>query len=83
MGSALHRSLVTAQEQQARQEAQLQATRNALLAAISHDYRTPLATIMGSASALQDQGDRMDGVQRQALAAGTCRPRKRRRLARD
>jgi two-component system sensor histidine kinase KdpD len=61
---------MAAQEQQAREQAQLQATRNALLAAISHDYRTPLATIMGSASALQEQGDRMDGAQRQRLAAG-------------
>lgn len=70
MGSALHRSLITAQEQQAREQAQLQATRNALLAAISHDYRTPLATIMGAASALQEQGERMDGPQRSRLAAG-------------
>ena len=70
MGSALHRSLIAAQEQQARDQAQLQATRNALLAAISHDYRTPLATIMGAASALQEQGERMDGAQRQRLAAG-------------
>ncbi|MGL4809713.1 MAG: sensor histidine kinase, partial [Giesbergeria sp.] len=70
MGSALHRSLMAAQEQQARDQAQLQATRNALLAAISHDYRTPLATIMGAASALQEQGERMDGAQRQRLAAG-------------
>jgi two-component system, OmpR family, sensor histidine kinase KdpD len=70
MGSALHRSLMAAQEQQAREQAQLQATRNALLAAISHDYRTPLATIMGAASALQEQSERMDGAQRQRLAAG-------------
>lgn len=70
MGSALHRSLMAAQEQQARDQAQLQETRNALLAAISHDYRTPLATIMGSASALQEQGERMDNAQRQLLAAG-------------
>ena len=70
MGSALHRSLISRQEQQAREQAQLQATRNALLAAISHDYRTPLATIMGAASALQEQGDRMDAMQRQRLAAG-------------
>ena len=68
MGSALQRSLIAAQEQQAREEAQLQATRNALLAAISHDYRTPLATIMGAASALQQQGDRLDVKQRQQLA---------------
>lgn len=70
MGSALHRSLMAAQEQQSRERAQQQATRNALLAAIAHDYRTPLATIMGAASALQEQGDRMDGAQRQRLAAG-------------
>lgn len=70
MGSALQRSLISAQEQEAREEAKLQATRNAMLAAISHDYRTPLATIMGAASALQEQGDRMDGMQRQRLAAG-------------
>lgn len=70
MGSALHRSLMAAQEQQAREQVQLEATRNALLAAIAHDYRTPLATIMGAASALQDQGDRMDSTQRRRLAAG-------------
>ncbi len=70
MGSALHRSLMTAREQQLREQAQLQATRNALLAAISHDYRTPLATIMGAASALQAQGDRMDAAQRHRLATG-------------
>lgn len=69
MGSALHRSLIVAQEQQAREQAQLQATSNAFLAAISHDYRTPLATIMGAASALQEQGDRLDLAQRQRLAA--------------
>jgi two-component system sensor histidine kinase KdpD len=39
--------------------------RAALLAAISHDYRTPLATILGAASALQEQGDRLDAAQRQ------------------
>ena len=70
MGTALQRSLIATQEQQAREQAQLQATRNALLASISHDYRTPLATIMGAASALQDQGDRMDAGQRKRLANG-------------
>lgn len=70
MGSALHRSLITAREQQAREQAQLQATRNALLAAISHDYRTPLATIMGAASALHDQADKLDAKQRRRMARG-------------
>jgi two-component system, OmpR family, sensor histidine kinase KdpD len=70
MGGALQRSLIALKEQQAREQAQLQTTRNAFLAAISHDYRTPLATIMGAASALQDQGDRMDAGQRRRLASG-------------
>lgn len=70
MGSALHRSLMTAQERHAREQAQMQSTRNALLAAISHDYRTPLASIMGAASALQAQGERLTTDQRQRLAAG-------------
>jgi two-component system sensor histidine kinase KdpD len=42
--------------------------RNALLAAISHDYRTPLATIMGAASSLEAQGERLSPGQRQRLA---------------
>ena len=42
--------------------------RNALLTAISHDYRTPLATILGAASSLQDQGQRLDAQQRGVLA---------------
>ena len=45
-----------------------QALRNALLAAISHDYRTPLATIMGAASSLHDQAERLYAAQRQRLA---------------
>lgn len=36
----------------AMEKAQSQTLRNTLLTAISHDYRTPLATIIGSASAL-------------------------------
>jgi K+-sensing histidine kinase KdpD len=36
-----------------------QNLRNTLLAAISHDYRTPLATILGAASSLHDQADRL------------------------
>jgi two-component system sensor histidine kinase KdpD len=42
--------------------------RNALLAAISHDYRTPLAAIMGAGSSLAEQGDRLSVEQRSRLA---------------
>ncbi|MFG6466380.1 sensor histidine kinase [Roseateles sp. BYS87W] len=69
MGLALQRRCVQDAARLAGEQAQTQATRNALLAAISHDYRTPLATIMGAASALQAQGERLTAVQRDELAA--------------
>ncbi|RTL18027.1 MAG: two-component sensor histidine kinase [Burkholderiales bacterium] len=68
MGLALQRRRVQDEARRAGELADLQSTRNALLAAIAHDYRTPLATIMGSASALQTQGDRLTPTQRQELA---------------
>jgi two-component system sensor histidine kinase KdpD len=40
-----------------------------MLAAISHDYRTPLATITGAASSLREQGERLAPAQRDRLAA--------------
>lgn len=43
------------QAQQAHEHLQTQQLRNTLLAAISHDYRTPLATITGAASAMAQQ----------------------------
>lgn len=70
MGAALQRAQAARQERQAREQAQQQGLRNALLAAISHDYRTPLATIMGAASALETQVERLDAAQRRQLAHG-------------
>lgn len=69
MGLALQRRSVQDEARRAGELAEIQTTRNAMLAAISHDYRTPLATIMGSASALQTQGERLSPAQRQELAA--------------
>ena len=66
-GAALQRQATERAARQAREEAQAQALRNALLAAISHDYRTPLATVLGAASSLDEQGDRLDAAQRQRL----------------
>mgnify|MGYP000287630412 CR=1 FL=1 len=67
-GVALQRRFNREAADAATAQAQLQAVRNALLTAISHDYRTPLATILGAASSLQDQGQRLDPAQRAALA---------------
>ena len=69
MGLALERQATEQTAQRARDEAGNQATRNALLAAISHDYRTPLACIMGAASSLLEQDARLDKRQRERLAA--------------
>lgn len=68
MGLALQRRCVQDEARRAGELAETQSTRNAMLAAISHDYRTPLATIMGSASALQTQSERLTPAQRQELA---------------
>jgi two-component system, OmpR family, sensor histidine kinase KdpD len=68
MGIALERHLSFVQEQQARDQLQAQSVRNTLLAAISHDYRTPLATIKSAASSLEQQSERMQKSQRKQLA---------------
>ena len=45
--------------QLAKQDAQSQSLRNTLLTSISHDYRTPLANLMGAASVIHDQASRL------------------------
>ncbi len=68
LGLALERTQALRAAAQAREQAQAQQLRNALLAAIAHDHRTPLATILGAASSLVEQGARLSGEQRQRLA---------------
>jgi two-component system sensor histidine kinase KdpD len=41
--------------------------RNTLLASISHDFRTPLSSILGSATSLIDYGDKFDAAARKDL----------------
>lgn len=69
MGLALERADANRAAALAREQAHAHALRNTLLAAISHDYRTPLATILGAASSLHDQAERLSAEQRQRLAA--------------
>ncbi len=49
-------------------EAETERIRSALLASISHDLRTPLAVITGSASTLAERGERLPPAERAALA---------------
>lgn len=65
---ALQRHHAVAEQRRTSDEAREQAVRNTMLAAISHDYRTPLAAIMGAASSLDEQGARMPAERRQRLA---------------
>ncbi|HYP30934.1 MAG TPA: ATP-binding protein [Burkholderiaceae bacterium] len=67
LGQLLHRARTQRQAESAHALAQSQAVRNALLAAISHDYRTPLAAILGAASSLKDQGAKLAPEQRERL----------------
>ena len=67
-GMALERAASARAATQARDAVQLQMVRSTMLAAISHDYRTPLATILSAASSLAEQGDKMAPHQREQLA---------------
>ncbi len=65
---ALERVQLAEQAQQASVDAETEGLRNALLASISHDLRTPLAVIAGASSSLAESGDRLSADARQALA---------------
>lgn len=67
-GNALERRHSQLQEQQVREQVQTQLMRNNLLAAISHDYRTPLATITSAATSLYEQQEKLSATQSKQLA---------------
>ncbi|MBB3950850.1 sensor histidine kinase [Aureimonas jatrophae] len=67
--AALHRALLSTEVRSARTAAETERVRNILLASISHDFRTPLASILGSATALIDYRDRLDAAARDDLLA--------------
>ena len=67
LGQTLERLQATQAATAARQASDALQFRSTLLAAVSHDYRTPLASILGAASALNEQADRLDQAQRQRL----------------
>lgn len=69
IGLSVERERAAAAARAARDSARVEATRNALLASLSHDLRTPLAAILGSASALHEQGGAMPAAQRERLLA--------------
>lgn len=68
-GMSIERERASVQAQAAAGAARSEAARNTLLASLSHDLRTPLAGILGSASALREQGDAMAQQERARLLA--------------
>lgn len=48
-------------------QAETERLRSAVLSSVSHDLRTPLATIAGASSSLLESGDRLDPVARREL----------------
>lgn len=54
--------------EKAEMEVQKERTRNSLLSAVSHDLKTPLASIYGAATSLLEEEGRLDPVERRDLA---------------
>ncbi len=66
---AIERAALAERAQDAQVKVEAEQLRNALLSAVSHDVRTPLAGIRGAASSLVEAGDRLDAATRTDLSA--------------
>lgn len=64
IATAMERVQLIDSRQAARLEAEGERLRSALLSSVSHDLRTPLAGIAGSASTLRESGDQLDAATR-------------------
>jgi two-component system sensor histidine kinase KdpD len=65
--AALDRAALAREMLSARTAAATERVRNTLLASISHDFRTPLSSILGSATSLLDYPDKLDPAARRDL----------------
>jgi two-component system sensor histidine kinase KdpD len=57
--AALERAALAREMVAARSATETERVRNTLLASVSHDFRTPLSSILGSATSLIDYGDKI------------------------
>lgn len=65
-------SAVTESARVAGLKAEAEALRSSLLSSVSHDLRTPLATITGAATTLKEQGEALPAGAREELATAIC-----------
>ncbi|MGZ8219212.1 DUF4118 domain-containing protein [Methylomagnum sp.] len=65
---ALERVRLAERARAAAVDMEAERLRNSLLSSISHDLRTPLATIVGSASALAERDEALDATERRELS---------------
>jgi two-component system sensor histidine kinase KdpD len=69
VGLAIDRERAAEEARAAREGARAEAARNTLLASLSHDLRTPLAGMLGTATTLRSQFDALSPAQRGKLLA--------------
>jgi two-component system, OmpR family, sensor histidine kinase KdpD len=67
LAQTVRRVRLSAKVQAAQTEAQRQQLQGTFLAAVSHDLRTPLAAIVGAASSLQTQNEKLSPFERDRL----------------
>jgi len=65
--AALERASLAREMVSARTATETERVRNTLLASVSHDFRTPLASILGSATSLIELGDKLDPAAKKDL----------------
>ncbi len=65
--AAIERASLASEMVTAKTATETERVRNTLLASISHDFRTPLSSILGSATSLLDYGDKIDPATRKDL----------------
>ena len=65
--AALERASLARDMVSAKTATETERVRNTLLASISHDFRTPLSSILGSATSLIDYGDKLDSSAKKDL----------------
>ena len=65
--AALERASLAREMVSARTATETERVRNTLLASVSHDFRTPLSSILGSATSLIDYADKLDPAAKKDL----------------